>query len=207
MKTNQSIDWENLGFNAHETNSMYIAKFDSHGKCIDKGLEPVLQADGSWHCPDFDCSQFPQQQADCNAGGAGPPCTRAKGAPECRFWRRLARRGLWWQAPVQARAGATAGARGGRGSGGAGVAPCLLATALIVASPKALPSRSARTLSKKASNFFRFSVSALSLSVIFSAIFCPGTRLSSKPYFSFNFSRNDNYNFKIRIVKINWVNF
>ena len=28
---NQSIDWGNLGFNAHKTKSMYIAKFDSNG--------------------------------------------------------------------------------------------------------------------------------------------------------------------------------
>ena len=36
----QNINWNKLGFNAHETKSMYIAKFDSNGKCLDKGLVP-----------------------------------------------------------------------------------------------------------------------------------------------------------------------
>ena len=40
MSMKQSIDWDNLGFNAHETKSMYIAKFDSNGNCLDKGLVP-----------------------------------------------------------------------------------------------------------------------------------------------------------------------
>ena len=40
MIMKQSIDWDNLGFNAHETKSMYIAKFDSNGNCLDKGLVP-----------------------------------------------------------------------------------------------------------------------------------------------------------------------
>ena len=40
MSMKQSIDWDNLGFNAHETKSMYIAKFDSDGNCLDKGLVP-----------------------------------------------------------------------------------------------------------------------------------------------------------------------
>ena len=37
---NQLIDWDNLGFNAHETKSMYIAEFDFSGKCLNKGLVP-----------------------------------------------------------------------------------------------------------------------------------------------------------------------
>lgn len=36
----QNINWNNLGFNAHKTKSMYIAKFDSNGKCLDRGLVP-----------------------------------------------------------------------------------------------------------------------------------------------------------------------
>ncbi len=40
MTIKQNIDWDNLGFNAHETKSMYIAKFDSNGKCLEKGLVP-----------------------------------------------------------------------------------------------------------------------------------------------------------------------
>ncbi len=40
MRKKQNIEWDNLGFNAHETKSMYIAKFDSNGKCLDKGLVP-----------------------------------------------------------------------------------------------------------------------------------------------------------------------
>ena len=40
MNMKHRIDWDNLGFNAHETKSMYIAKFDSNGKCLDKGLVP-----------------------------------------------------------------------------------------------------------------------------------------------------------------------
>ena len=40
MSMKQSIDWDNLGFNAHETKSMYIAKFDPNGNCLDKGLVP-----------------------------------------------------------------------------------------------------------------------------------------------------------------------
>ena len=40
MSKKQKIDWHNLGFNAHETKSMYIAKLDSNGKCLDKGLVP-----------------------------------------------------------------------------------------------------------------------------------------------------------------------
>ena len=40
MSKKQRIDWDNLGFNAHKTKSMYIAKFDSNGKCLDKGLVP-----------------------------------------------------------------------------------------------------------------------------------------------------------------------
>ena len=38
MKKN--INWNNLGFNAHKTKSMYIAKYDSNGKCLDNGLVP-----------------------------------------------------------------------------------------------------------------------------------------------------------------------
>ena len=40
MNIKQSIDWNNLGFNANETKSMYVAKFDSNGTCLDKGLVP-----------------------------------------------------------------------------------------------------------------------------------------------------------------------
>ena len=40
MNMKQSIDWDNLGFNAHKTKSMYIATFDSNGTCLDKGLVP-----------------------------------------------------------------------------------------------------------------------------------------------------------------------
>ena len=36
----QNIDWDNLGFNAYKTKSMYIARFDSNGMCLDKGLIP-----------------------------------------------------------------------------------------------------------------------------------------------------------------------
>ena len=36
----QNINWNNLGFNAHKTKSMYIAKFDSNGTCFDNGLVP-----------------------------------------------------------------------------------------------------------------------------------------------------------------------
>lgn len=40
MSKKQRINWDNLGFNAYETNSMFIAKFNSAGKCLDKGLVP-----------------------------------------------------------------------------------------------------------------------------------------------------------------------
>ena len=40
MSMKQRINWDNLGFNAHETKSMFIAKFNSDGKCLDKGLVP-----------------------------------------------------------------------------------------------------------------------------------------------------------------------
>ena len=40
MKTKQDIDWDNLGFNALETRSMFIANCDSSGKWVNIGLTP-----------------------------------------------------------------------------------------------------------------------------------------------------------------------
>ena len=40
MKTKQDIDWDNLGFNAIETRSMFIANCNSSGKWVNIGLTP-----------------------------------------------------------------------------------------------------------------------------------------------------------------------